>query len=99
MKHYLKSKTIWGSIIAVGGSAIALLTSPAFHSQAGECLSALGQDGLASKLAALSPAIAMLGGILSAYGRSQATIQIYTPKGLPGANRPRQNYEVPEEWR
>ena len=99
MKHYLKSKTIWGSIIAVGSSAIALLTSPAFHSQAGECLSALGQDGLASKLAALSPALAMIGGGLAAYGRSQATTQIFTPKGLPGANRPKKNYEVPEEWR
>ena len=98
MKHYLKSKTIWGSMLAVGGSAIALLTSPAFHSQAGDCLSALGQDGLAAKLAALSPALAMVGGVFAAYGRSQATIQIYTPKGLPGANRPNKNYEVPDRW-
>lgn len=99
MKYYLRSKTIWGSVFVVVSSAIALLTSPSFHSQAGECLSALGQDGLASKLAALSPAITMLGGLLTAYGRTQRKGEIYTPKWLPGANRPKKNYEVPEEWR
>lgn len=107
MKSYAKSKTIWGAVVAFSGGAITLISSPAFHGQVGECLSALGQENHAATLATLSPMVAMLGGLIAAYGRTQAKGQIYTPKGLPGSDkvvrevwsgRRENEYEVPDRW-
>ena len=96
LKSYLKSKTILGSFLTVGASVAALITSPVFHAQAADCLETFGQSSLAQTLTTLSPIIlALCGGALSAYGRTQAKTQIYTPKGVPGANKPQ---EPPTTW-
>ena len=96
MKSYLKSKTMMGAFVTVGASLAALITSPVFHAQAADCLETFGQSSLAQTLTTLSPIILALGGgALSAYGRTQAKVQIHTPKGFPGANKPQ---EPPTTW-
>ena len=95
MKSYLKSKTMMGAFVTVGASLAALITSPVFHQQAADCLETFGQSSLAQTLTTLSPILALGGGALSAYGRTQAKVQIHTPKGFPGANKPK---ETPETW-
>ena len=96
MKSYLKSKTILGSFVTVGASLAALITSPIFHTQAAECLGIFGQSSLAQTLTTLSPIILTLGGgLVTAYGRTQAKTQIYTPKGFPGNDKPQ---DPPTTW-
>ena len=95
MKSYLKSKTMMGAAVTVGASLAALITSPVFHAQAADCLETFGQSSLAQTLMTLSPILALGGGALSAYGRLSAKVQIYTPKGFPGANKPQ---EPPTTW-
>jgi hypothetical protein len=96
LKSYLKSKTMMGAAVTVGASLAALITSPVFHTQAAECLETFGQSSLAQTLTTLSPIILTLGGgALSAYGRTQAKTQIYTPKGFPGNDKPQ---EPPTTW-
>ena len=95
MKSYLKSKTMMGAFVTVVGAVGALITSPIFHTQAAECLGIFGQSSLAQTLTTLSPILALGGGALSAYGRTQAKTQIYTPKGFPGNDKPQ---EPPETW-
>jgi hypothetical protein len=95
LKSYLKSKTMMGAFVAVVGAVGALITSPIFHTQAAECLGIFGQSSLAQTLMTLSPILALGGGALSAYGRTQAKVQIYTPKGFPGNDKPQ---EPPETW-
>ena len=83
--------------MTVGASLVALIESPVFHQQAADCLETFGQSSLAQTLTTLSPIILALGGgALSAYGRTQAKTQIYTPKGFPGNDKPPQ--EPPETW-
>jgi hypothetical protein len=96
LKSYLKSKTMMGAFVTVGASLAALIESPVFHQQTADCLETFGQSSLAQTLTTLSPIILALGGgALSAYGRTKAKVQIYTPKGFPGANKPQ---EAPETW-
>jgi hypothetical protein len=95
VKSYLKSKTMMGAAVTVVGAVGALITSPVFHQQTADCLETFGQSSLAQTLTTLSPILALGGGALSAYGRTQAKTQIYTPKGFPGANKPQ---ETPETW-
>jgi arginine exporter protein ArgO len=96
VKSYLKSKTMMGAFVTVVGAVGALITSPIFHTQAAECLGIFGQSSLAQTLTTLSPIILTLGGgLVTAYGRTQAKTQIYTPKGLPGNDKPQ---EPPETW-
>ena len=95
MKSYLKSKTMMGAFVTVVGAVGALITSPVFHAQAADCLGIFGQSSLAQTLMTLSPILALGGGALSAYGRTQAKVQIHTPKGFPGANKPQ---EPPTTW-
>ena len=95
MKSYLKSKTMFGSFVTVGASLVALIESPVFHQQAADCLETFGQSELAQTLLTLAPILTLGGGLVTAYGRTQAKVQIYTPKGFPGANKPQ---EPPETW-
>jgi len=96
LKSYLKSKTLLGAFVTVGASLAALITSPVFHKQAADCLETFGQSSLAQTLTTLSPIILTLGGgLFSAYGRTQAKAQIYTPKGFPGNDKPK---EAPTTW-
>jgi hypothetical protein len=91
LKSYLKSRTILGSFLTVGASLVALIESPVFHQQAADCLETFGQSSLAQTLTTLSPIILALGGgALSAYGRTKAKVQIYTPKGFPGNDKPQE---------
>jgi hypothetical protein len=95
LKSYLKSKTMMGAAVTVVGAVGALITSPVFHAQAADCLETFGQSSISQMLMTLSPILALGGGALSAYGRTQAKTQIYTPKGFPGNDKPQ---EPPETW-
>lgn len=95
MKSYLKSKTILGSFMTVGASLVALIESPVFHQQTADCLETFGQSELAQTLLTLAPILTLGGGIVTAYGRTQAKTQIYTPKGFPGNDKPQ---EPPTTW-
>jgi hypothetical protein len=95
LKSYLKSKTMMGAFVTVVGAVGALITSPVFHQQAADCLETFGQSELAQTLLTLAPILTLGGGALSAHGRLNAKTQIYTPKGLPGNDKPQ---EPPETW-